>query len=61
MRPEVNLAKHLSKIFCLRLVSWEQRIISVAHLTNFSFEFFHEFFTEDASLLLLYHGAKSQK
>ena len=27
MRPEVHLAKRLSKIFCLRLVSWEQRII----------------------------------
>ena len=27
MRPEVNLAKRLSKIFCLRLVSWEQRIM----------------------------------
>ena len=27
MRPEEHLAKRLSKIFCLRLVSWEQRII----------------------------------
>ena len=35
-----------------------KRAISVAHLTNFSFEFLHEIFTEDASLLLLYHGAK---
>ena len=26
MRPEVNLAKRLTKTFCLRLVSWEQRI-----------------------------------
>ena len=34
---------------------------SVAHLNNFSFEFVYEIFTEDASLLLLYHGAKSQK
>ena len=34
---------------------------SVAHLTNFSFEFFYEMFTEDASLLLLYHGAKKSK
>ena len=33
----------------------------MAHLTNFSFEFFHEIFTEDASLLLLYHGAKKSK
>ena len=33
----------------------------MAHLTNFSFEFFYEIFTEDASLRLLYHGAKSQK
>ena len=30
-------------------------------LTNFSLEFFHEIFTEDASLLLLYHGAKKVK
>ena len=27
MRPEVHLAKRLSKIFCLWLVSWEQRIM----------------------------------
>ena len=33
----------------------------MAHLTNFSFEFFYEIFTEDASLLLLYHGAKKSK
>ena len=33
----------------------------MAHLTNFSFEFFNEIFTEDASLLLLYHGAKKSK
>ena len=31
MRPEVNLAKRLSKIFRLRLVSWEQRIIISNH------------------------------
>ena len=33
----------------------------MAHLTNFSFEFFYEIFTEDASRLLLYHGAKKSK
>ena len=33
----------------------------MAHLTNFSFEFFNEIFTEDASLLLLYHGARKSK
>ena len=34
----------------------------MAHLTNFSFEFFfYDIFTEDASLLLLYHGAKESK
>ena len=33
----------------------------MAHLTNFSFEFFYEIFTEDASLLLVYHGAKKSK
>ena len=32
----------------------------MAHLTNFSFEFVHEIFTEDASLAFLYHSAKSQ-
>ena len=31
------------------------------HLTNFSFEFFYQIFTEDASLLFLYHGAKKSK
>ena len=30
-------------------------------MTNFSFEFFYESFTEDASLRLLYHGAKKSK
>ena len=35
-----------------------KRATSVAHLTNVSFEFFYEIFTEDASLLLLYHSAK---
>ena len=38
-----------------------KRPTSVAHLTNFSFEFFNEIFTEDASLLFLYHGAKKSK
>ena len=35
----------------------------MAHLTNFSFEFFYklEIFTEDASQPLLYHGAKKSK
>ena len=33
----------------------------MADLTNFSFEFFYEIFTEDASLFLLYHGAKKSK
>ena len=33
----------------------------MAHLTNFSFEFFYEIFTEDASLLFLYHSAKKSK
>ena len=38
-----------------------KRTISVAHLTNFSFEFFYKIFTEDTSLPLLYHGAKKSK
>ena len=33
----------------------------MAHLTNFSFEFFYKIFAEDASQLLLYHGAKKSK
>ena len=33
----------------------------MAHLTNFFFEFFYKIFTEDASLILLYHGAKKSK
>ena len=33
----------------------------MAHLTNFSFEFVYKIFTEDASLPLLYHGAKKSK
>ena len=32
-----------------------------APLTNFSFEFFYKIFTEDASLPLLYDGAKKSK
>ena len=40
-----------------------KRAPSVAHLTNFSFEFVFETFmiTEDASQRLLYHGAKKSK
>ena len=33
----------------------------MALLTNFSFEFSYKIFTEDASLPLLYHGAKKSK
>ena len=33
----------------------------MAYLTNFSFEVFYKIFTEDASLPLLYHGAKKSK
>ena len=32
----------------------------MAHLTNFSFEFFNDIFTDDVSLLLLYYGAKKR-
>ena len=38
-----------------------KRATLVAHLTNFSFEFFYEIFTEDASLLHRYHDAKRSK
>ena len=49
-----------SSRFCVQLCieTLCKRATSVAHLTDFSFEFFYEIFTEDASLLLLYHGAK---
>ena len=33
----------------------------MAHLTNFSFDFVSAIFTEDGSLLFLYHGAKNAK
>ena len=33
----------------------------MAHLTNVSFEFVYEIFTEDASLLFLFDGAKKSK
>ena len=50
-------------VFCVQLCietlcKWAT---SVAHLTNFSFEFFYEIFTADAYLSLLYHGAKKSK
>ena len=38
-----------------------KRAISVAHLTDFSFEFCFEIFTKDVSLPLLYRCTKSQK
>ena len=46
--------------FCVQrcIETLRKRTTSVAHLTNSSIEFFYEIFTEDASLLLLYHGAK---
>ena len=34
---------------------------SVAHFASFAFEFFYVLFTEYASRLLLYHGAKESK
>ena len=33
----------------------------MAHLTNFSFEFFYKIFTEDVSLPLLYYRARKSK
>ena len=33
----------------------------MAHLINFSFDFFYDIFTENASLRLLYHRAKKSK
>ena len=49
--------------FCVQLCieTPYKQASSVAHLTNFSFEFSYKIFTEDAPLPLLYHGAKSQE
>ena len=49
--------------FCVQLCieTPYNRAISVAHLTNFSSEFLFVIFTEDAYVLLLYHGAKSRR
>ena len=63
-KVKLNLARaiELSETgrFCVQLCieTLCKRATSVAHLTNFSFDFFNEIFTEDASLRLLYHGAK---
>ena len=38
-----------------------KRATSVAHLTIFPLNFLMKFFTQDAFLLLLYHGAKKSK
>ena len=38
-----------------------KRATSVAHLANFSFEFFYAILTQDAPLLFIYHGAKKSK
>ena len=48
--------------FCVQLCieTLCKRTTSVAHLTNLSFVFFSVLFIEDASLLLLYNGTKSQ-
>ena len=44
--------------FCVQLCieTLCKRATSVAHLTNFPFDFFYEIYTEDTSLLRLYHG-----
>ena len=49
--------------FCVQLCieTLYKRASSVAHLTNFSFEFFYAIFTEGPNLLCLYHGAKKVK
>ena len=49
--------------FCVQLCveTLCKRATSVAHLADFSFEFFYKIFTEDASLPLLYYGAKTSK
>ena len=59
-RERLNFRRRL---FCVQLCieTLCKQATSVAHLTNFSFEFFNEISTEDASLRLLYHGAKKSK
>ena len=60
MRERLNFRR---RPFCVQLCieTLCKRATSVAHLTNFSFEFFYKIFTEDASQRLLYHGAKKSK
>ena len=45
--------------FCIETLC--KRATSAAHLTNFSFEFLYEIFTDDASLFYLNNGAKKSK
>ena len=49
--------------FCVQLCieTLCKRATSVAHLTNFSFEFFMKFSQKMRPLLFLYHGAKRSK
>ena len=58
-REQLNLDGRFCVQLCIETLC--KRATSVAHLTNFSFEFFYEIFTEDASLPFLYHGAKKSK
>ena len=48
-------------ILCTTIETLWKRAASVAHFTNFSFEFFYEIFTEDAFLLFYTMVQKSQK
>ena len=66
-KVKLNLARAIelseTAVFCVHLCieTLCKRATLVSHLTNFSFEFVYEIFTEDASPLLLYHGAKKSK
>ena len=66
-KGKLNLARAIelseTAVFCVLLCieTLCKRATSVSHLTNFSFEFVYEIFTEDASLIVLYHGAKKSK
>ena len=57
----IELSETAVFVYKLCIETLCKRATSVAHLTNFSFEFFYEIFTEDASLPILYHGAKKSK
>ena len=60
-REQLNFRRRPILCTTLYIETLWKRATSVAHLTNFPFELFYKIFTEDASLLFLYYGAKKSK